>query len=85
MRTTLVLDDALYEKIRRIAAERGATLTAVTEDLLRAGMAARSASRKAERPVLPVFRGTGVAAGVDLDRTGSLIASEDEEDYAAPR
>jgi len=85
MRTTLILDDGLYEKIRKIAAERGETLGAVTEDLLRAGLAARNASKKVGRPALPVFRGTGVAPGIDLDRTGALIAAEDEEVYAAPR
>ena len=81
MRTTLILDDGLYERIRKIAAERGDTLTAVTEDLLRAGLAARAASKKSARPALPVFHGTGVVPGIDLDRTGTLIAAEDEEAY----
>ena len=86
MRTTLVLDDALLSKIRKIAAEKGETLTAVTEELLRAGLAVRAASKKVGRPTLPTFRGgTGVDPGIDLDRTGALIAAEDEESYRGPR
>lgn len=80
-----MLDDGLYERIRKIAVERRDTLGAVTEDLLRAGLAARSASTKSARPVLPVFRGTGVTPGIDLDRTGMLIAAEDEEAYTGSR
>ncbi|HEX2657072.1 MAG TPA: DUF2191 domain-containing protein [Polyangia bacterium] len=86
MRTTLVLDDALLSKIRKIAAEKGETLTAVTEELLRAGLAVRSAAKKEERPALPIFRGgTGIAPGIDLDRTGALLAAEDEEAYRGSR
>jgi hypothetical protein len=85
VRTTLVLDDALMGKIRRLAADKGETLTAVTEELLRAGLAARAAGKRAERPALPVFRGSGVAPGIDLDRSGALLAAEDEEPYRGPR
>ena len=86
MRTTLVLDDALLSKIRKIAAEKGETLTAVTEELLRAGLAVRAVSKRTDRPALPIFRGgTGVAPGIDLDRPGALIAAEDEESYRGSR
>jgi hypothetical protein len=86
MRTTLILEDRLIEKIRQIAAEKGTTMTAVTEDLLRAGLAVRATSQKAgRRPLLPVFRGGGVTPGIDLDRTGALLAAEDEATYRGSR
>jgi hypothetical protein len=85
MRTTLALDDALVEKVKKIAVERNATLTAVIEDLLRVGLAARNTAKKRERRPLPIFRGNGVAPGVDLDRTGAHLAAEDEANYRASR
>jgi hypothetical protein len=46
MRTTLVIDDALFRELKRRAAEQNRTLSAVTQDALRRGLAATAPSRR---------------------------------------
>jgi len=82
MRTTIRLDDDLLARAKRVAVERGTTLTAVIEDALRRALAPEPA--RARRPVaLPTFRGDGLQPGVDLDDTSSLLDLMDERDARA--
>ena len=72
MRTTIRIDDALLAKAKQQAAERGSTLNAVVEDALRESFARREATRS-ERVKLPVFRGSRLQPGVDLDDSAALL------------
>ena len=79
MRTTIRLDDDLLGRAKRVAVERGVTLTAVIEDALRRALAP-DAARTREPVSLPTFRGDGLQPGVDLDDTASLLDVMDEPD-----
>jgi hypothetical protein len=80
MRTTVAIDDHLLEMARRRALERRTTLGAVIEDALRVALLGAPAG---ESPpfTLVTFRGDGLVAGVDLDRTSAIAAAEDAERY----
>ena len=83
MRTTLVLDDESLREVRTRAARQGSTLSAAVADLLRAGLA-RAPEPSRALIVLPVYRGDGPRAGVDLDPTSALLLAADEEAFRAP-
>ena len=53
-RTTLQIDPSLHAELRRLAAQEGRTLTEVIERVLRAGLAAEHAPRRA-RVTLPSY------------------------------
>jgi Arc/MetJ family transcription regulator len=72
MRTTIRIDDALLAEAKLRAAKSGRTLNAVVEDALREAFA-RAVDEDAERPELPVFRGSRLVAGVDLDDSAALL------------
>jgi hypothetical protein len=72
MRTTIRIDDALLARAKQRAAERGSTLNAVVEDALRESLARREAPR-AEPVDLPVFKGSRLRPGVDLDDSAALL------------
>lgn len=55
MRTTLVIDDELFRELKRRAAEEGRTLSAVTQDALRRGLARGRPARRPRRVRLPSF------------------------------
>lgn len=72
MRTTIHIDDQLFVELKKVAADTGRTLTATIQDALRESLYRR---RETERPVvdLPVFHGTGVMPGVDLNDSAALL------------
>lgn len=70
MRTTLNLDDNLVREAKRIAAEKGLTLTAVIQDSLRAIVAAHKPKKTV---AIPTFLGDGVFLGVDLNSNSNLL------------
>jgi len=55
MRTTLIIDDALFRQLKRRAAEEGRTLSEVTQEALRRGLAPREPRRRPRRVKLPTF------------------------------
>jgi hypothetical protein len=55
MRTTLVIDDALFRELKKRAAEENRTLSQVTEEALRRGLARRPTSRPPVRVKLRSF------------------------------
>jgi hypothetical protein len=75
VRTTLNLDDALVQELRREAVERGATLTSLLEDAIRTYLEALKARARADLgPVeLTTVRGRGTLPGVDLDNSAALL------------
>jgi hypothetical protein len=81
MRTTLNLDDHLLTEAKRLAAERGTTLTAVMEDALRI-VVRRADEAERRRPVeLPRFGepGAGFLPGVDISNNAALLDLMEED------
>jgi hypothetical protein len=72
MRTTLNIDDALMERVRRIASETGRTITQVIEDVLRREVAGEKPKRKRFRLKWVTVSGR-LQPGVDLADRDSLI------------
>lgn len=74
MRTTVRLDDRLFDEVKRYALERRITLTAAFEEALREMLARRRDLGEAPRRVeLPSFGGRGPRAGVDLHDAAQLL------------
>ena len=79
MRTTVNISDPLLRAARRLAAERGITLSAFLEDALRIQIAQKV-------PAAPRFRlhtvsGKPVPSHIDLDRTSALEMLEEEAGF----
>ena len=55
MKTTLIIPDPVFDDLKRQAAERGTTLSALATDLMRQGLAARP--RREKLPPMPTFDG----------------------------
>jgi hypothetical protein len=83
MRTTVRLDDALLQEVKRFAAEEQKTITAVLEQALREMLARRQQLRHRPRVHLPTFKGGVLQPGVDLDDNAALIDLMDRSDDAA--
>jgi len=73
MRTTIKLDDSLLAEAKAHAARTGTTLTAVVENALREAFARRRGEHSGRRADLPVFRGSRLLPGVDLDDSAALL------------
>lgn len=83
MRTTIRLDDQLLVEVKKLAQERGQTMTAVIEDALRQLLARRKAQPKREKVKLLTVTGEGLQPGVDLDDSASLLdLMENHRDFA---
>ncbi len=68
MKTTLVIDDSVMDRLRREAARRGCTLSELVEAALRLLLDRRPSARRL--PPLPRFDGGG--ALVDIADRGAL-------------
>ena len=79
VRTTIRIDDALLAEAKLRAAQSGRTLNAIVEDALREAFARREAI-DVERPELPVFHGSRLMAGVDLDDSASLVELMEQQE-----
>lgn len=73
MRTTIRLDDQLLIAAKKLAAERGTTLTAIIEDTLREALSRRKPPRRRRRFRLPTFGHGGTRPNVDLDNSAALL------------
>ena len=73
MRTTIRIDDRLLAEAEARAVRSGRTLSAVVEDALRETFARRPALDRAPRPELPVFRGSRLVPGADLDDGAAML------------
>jgi hypothetical protein len=65
MRTTLDIDTDLFRRAKRLAADRGTTLTAIVETALREVLRPRSTSGREFRLRLRTKK-TGLLPGVDI-------------------
>lgn len=73
MRTTIRINDRLLAEAKKLAADRGSTLTAVIEDSLRAAVSRHEPRRPPSKFRFPTFKGEGLQPGVDLDDTSTLL------------
>lgn len=80
MRTTLNLDDDLLRDAKRLAAERGTTLTALLEDALRIVVRRVETPKPRRRRKLPTtgVPGAGFMPGVDLDSNAATLELMEE-------
>ena len=72
MRTTIHIDDHLFAELKKAAADTGKTLTAIIQDALRESLRRRHANAR-PKVELPLFHGTGVMPGVDLNDSAALL------------
>jgi hypothetical protein len=73
MRTTINVSDELLRQVKRLAVERGTTITALVEEALRE-VVARKRSKVVGSPVtLTTFGSGGLQPGVDLDDSAGLL------------
>jgi len=80
MRTTVDISEPVLRTARRVASERGVTLSSLLEDALRAQLARKPST--ADPPFrLHTVRGKLVQPNLDLDRTSALLLLEDEADF----
>ncbi len=80
MRTTIRLDDRLLAEAKRLAMQSGRTLTGVIEDAVRKVLAKRQGGHKRHSVHLTTVAGRGVAPGVDLDDSASLLDRLEDRD-----
>lgn len=84
MRTTVSIPDDLLREAKLAAAGRRSTLSGLVEDGLRL-LLARQTAQPSAYPELPVFGGSGLRPGVDLEDKEGLAALLDEPDHGAAR
>jgi predicted transcriptional regulator len=83
MRTTILLDDELAGRLQAEARRRGKSFSAFLADAGRKAL--DSKEQKGSAPFrLVTFRGDGPFEGVNLDRTGELVAADDVGAYRPP-
>jgi len=81
MRTTIILDDSLGEQLRQEARKRKQSFSSFLADAGRQALGKPGMQPAPEKFKLVTFGEGGVRQGVDLDKTGALLAAEDEEVY----
>lgn len=86
MRTTVNIDDGLFETAKRRAREQRKTLGELVEAGLRREMLA-SERESTVGPPLPVFHGGGLRPGIDPTSNASLFeaAGDRDDDFARLR
>ncbi len=78
MRTTLVLDDAIYQRAKLSAVERGVTVASVIEEALHLLLSQQAASPEDLGP-MPVDDSPGwLRPGIDVNDTSALLGLLDE-------
>lgn len=84
MRTTVNIDATLLRRAKELAARRGRPLGDVIDDALRVLLAERRPDSGAD-VTLPVFGGSGLLPGVDLEDKDALAAllGDDAPSHAA--
>ena len=80
MRTTLRISDGLFAEVKRLATDRGRTLTDVVEDALQVYLHHQSRPVPKEPFKLHTVGGNGLQPGVDLSNNAALADLMDEHD-----
>lgn len=55
MRTTLIIDDAIFRQLKKLAAEQNRTLSQVTQEVLQRGLSQTRAPSRRKAIKLPAF------------------------------
>jgi hypothetical protein len=79
MRTTITLENDVYEAVRTIAEASGQSLGTVISRLTRRGLRAEEPADPGERGGLPVFRVPANTEIIPGDRAGVLLDEEGVE------
>jgi hypothetical protein len=82
MRTTIRFNEQLLIQAKKVAAERGTTLTALLEDALRETLARRRSSSRRSKVRLTTSGRGGVQPHVAMDDTASLLDRMEGRDGA---
>jgi len=80
MRTTIRFDDQLLVQAKKLAAERGVTLTALLEDSLRETLSRRKPAPGRSKVRLTTAGSGGVMPHVDLDDSAALLELMESRD-----
>ncbi len=73
MRTTININDSLFQAAKLRAAETNRTLAAVVEDALRLTLLSQPHQQQKRVVKLPTFGSGGLLPGVDLTDTSALL------------
>lgn len=80
MRTTITIDDTLFQTMQSQARAEGLSVSAYVRRAVRAFML-REAPARPTPFTLHTYGSGGAAPGVDLDRTSALLAADDASQY----
>ena len=78
MRTTVTIDDHLYEEAKVLAARSHGSVGSVISEALRRFVAESKASEGQPLPELPRWRGGPAKAGIDINDTSAALGMLDE-------
>lgn len=81
MRTTISLDDHIFEAVKRRAAVEGRSVSAFIAAVLDDAIKRAPAHDDERRFQLVAVGGGGPYPGIDLDRPRELMVAEDEQRY----
>jgi predicted CopG family antitoxin len=77
MRTTIRIHDEVYRRVKQVAEQSDRTIGQVIEDAIQ--LAFRPTLKEIAVPALPVYGGSGVMPGVDLESNRSVAEAMDED------
>jgi len=78
MRTTVTIDDHLYEEAKVLAARSHGSVGSVISEALRRFVADSRIGEEQPPPELPRWRGGPVKAGIDINDTSAVLGMLDE-------
>lgn len=78
MRTTVTIDDHLYEEAKVLAARSHGSVGSVISEALRRFVAESKSQQSDELPELPRWRGGPVRPGIDINDTSAVLSMLDE-------
>jgi len=78
MRTTVTIDDHLYEEAKVLAARSHGSVGSVISEALRRFVAESKTSEDQPLPELPRWRGGPVKSGIDINDTSAVLGMLDE-------
>ena len=84
MRTTITLDDRLLERLKKRAAESGASVSGLIERAVRLLLQA-SAAQRPDRFDLVTFGEGGQFTTLNIDKTAALLEPEEVERFGKQR
>lgn len=78
MRTTVTIDDHLYEEAKVLAARSHGSVGSIISEALRRFLVESNAQELEQLPELPRWRGGPVKAGIDINDTSAVLGMLDD-------